>query len=70
LATAIQKRFLKPLAREKSPKVSVLEAESSRRRHNGKSFLEKLIFSKISAYHTPQNQVAWPQKTDPQVILE
>jgi hypothetical protein len=28
LATAIQKRFLGPLARKKSPKVSVLEAES------------------------------------------
>ena len=33
LASAIQKRFLGPLAREKSPKVSVLEAESSRRLH-------------------------------------
>jgi hypothetical protein len=38
------KKFLGPLARKKSPKVSVLEAESSRRRHDSTSFLEKVIF--------------------------
>jgi len=38
LATAFQKRFLRPLAREKSPKVSVLEAESSRRRYGSTNF--------------------------------
>jgi hypothetical protein len=47
VATAIQKGFLGPLARGKSLKVSVLEAESSRRRHDSKSFFEKVIFSKI-----------------------
>jgi hypothetical protein len=46
LATAIQKRFLGPLAREKSPKVSVLEAESSRQRHDSTSFLEKVFLSR------------------------
>jgi hypothetical protein len=54
LATAIQKRFLGRLARKKSPKISVLEAESSRRRNDSTSFLEKVIFSKIFAYHTPE----------------
>jgi hypothetical protein len=47
-----KKGFLGRLAREKSPKVSVLEAESSRRRNDSTSFLEKVIFSKIFAYHT------------------
>jgi hypothetical protein len=42
------------LARGKSPKISVLEAESSRRRHDSTSFLEKVIFSKIWPYHTPE----------------
>jgi hypothetical protein len=31
---------------KKSPKVSVHEAESSRRRHDSRSFLEKVNFSK------------------------
>jgi hypothetical protein len=57
LATAVKKWFWGPLARKKSPKVSVLEAESSRRRHDGTSFLEKVIFSKIFAYHTPRTKI-------------
>jgi hypothetical protein len=39
LATAIQKRFLGPLARKKFPKVSVFEGESSCQRHDSTSFL-------------------------------
>jgi hypothetical protein len=34
-------------AREKSPKVSVLEAESSCQRHDSTSFLGKINFPKI-----------------------
>jgi len=34
-------------ARGKSPKVSVLEAESSPRRHDSKNFAEKVIFPRI-----------------------
>jgi hypothetical protein len=44
LATAGKKWFLGLLAREKSPKVSILEAEFSCRRHDRKSFLEKVFF--------------------------
>jgi len=42
-------------AREKSPKVSVLEAESSCQRHDSTSFLEKYFFQKFE-HITPQNQ--------------
>jgi hypothetical protein len=41
-----QKWFLGLLAWEKSPKFSVLEAESSRRLHYSTSFLEKVIILK------------------------
>jgi hypothetical protein len=44
LATAIQKWFWGPLARKKSHKVYILEAQSSHRRHDSTSFLEKGIF--------------------------
>jgi len=57
LITAFPKRFLRPLPREKSPKVSVLEAESSRRHNDSTSFLEKVIFPKIFACHTPRTKV-------------
>jgi hypothetical protein len=40
-----KKDFWDLLAREKSPKVSVLEAESSRRRQDSTSFLEEVHFS-------------------------
>jgi hypothetical protein len=42
------------LARGKSPKVSVLEAESSRRRHDSTSFLKKVIFSKFEHTTPPE----------------
>jgi hypothetical protein len=38
------KKFLRPLALEKSPKVSVLEAESSQRCHDSASFFDKMPF--------------------------
>ena len=47
LTTAVPKWFLVPLFWEKSPRVSVLGAESSRRRHDSTSFLEKVFFSII-----------------------
>jgi len=52
LATAIQKWFLVPLAREKSPRVSIFGTGSSHRRHDSTSFLEKGILHKFT-YHTP-----------------
>jgi hypothetical protein len=38
------KRFLRPLARRKFPKASLLEAESTLRRHGSKNFAEKVFF--------------------------
>jgi len=42
-----KKGFSDLLARGKSPKVSVLEAESSGRRHDSRIFAERVIFPKI-----------------------
>jgi hypothetical protein len=59
LATAIQKRFLGPLARKKSPKVYVIEAESSRRRQYSISFLDKNLFPWFLAYHPFSEQILY-----------
>jgi hypothetical protein len=40
--TGLEKWFLGPLGREKSPKVSALESESSRRGHDSARFLSKI----------------------------
>jgi hypothetical protein len=45
LATAVPKWFLGPIGPGKIPKVSVLEAESSRPRHDSTSFPEEVHFS-------------------------
>jgi hypothetical protein len=47
LATTVKKGLLALFALGKSPKISVLEAEPSRRRHNIIGFLEEVDFSKI-----------------------
>jgi hypothetical protein len=47
LASAIQKRFLGPLARKKSPKVSVLEANQLVGAMIAQVSFEKVNFSKI-----------------------
>jgi hypothetical protein len=44
LAIAVKKGFGDLLTREKSPRDSVLEAESSHRRHDSTSFLDKILF--------------------------
>jgi hypothetical protein len=53
LSTTIQKRFLGPLAREKSSKVSVLESESSRGRHDSMTLPEKNKFFPDFWHTTP-----------------
>ena len=45
LVAAFQKWFLDSFAREKSPKISVLEAESSPRRYDSIIFAKKASFS-------------------------
>lgn len=56
LAITIMKWFSEPLARKKSPKVSILEAESSHRRHDSTSFLEKEIFQKVDHTAPPRSR--------------
>ncbi|MGA2205031.1 MAG: hypothetical protein ABSG40_24110, partial [Terriglobales bacterium] len=63
MASAIQKRFLGPLARKKSPKVSVLGAESSRRLQYSTSFLKKVKVNDKLQLKT-QNSKLKTQRTD------